>query len=285
MRRYLTSMLAAVGAALALAVGAQAQQPESHIRNVPLPPGEVQRIIQAFTAKETQFRQALNQYGFKRDAIVQTIGWGNQITGEFRRISRFAFDDNGQRYEKIILAPMSTVSEITITAEDLEDLSGVQTFALETNKIPQYNFTYVGKEKIDELDLYVFDVAPKVIPDAKKISERFFQGRIWVDDQDLQIVKVRGKGVPEGKQRFPVFETYREQIDGKYWFPTYTYADDQLVFNGGTIVHFRMRITFTDYERFRARVRILSDDVVDQSEQQQKPAPTPTPTPQKKPPM
>ena len=176
MRRYLTSILTVVGTALALAVSAQAQQPESHIRNVPLPPGEVQRIIQAFTAKETQFRQALNQYGFKRDAIVQTIGWGNQITGEFRRISRFAFDDNGQRYEKIILAPMSTVSEITITAEDLEDLSGVQTFALETNKIPQYNFTYVGKEKIDELDLYVFDVASNVIPDAKKISERFFKG-------------------------------------------------------------------------------------------------------------
>ena len=93
MRRYLTSMLAAVVAALALTVCAQAQQEESHIRNVPLPPGEVQRIIQAFTAKETQFRQALNQYGFKRDAIVQTIGWGNQITGEFRRVSRFAFDD------------------------------------------------------------------------------------------------------------------------------------------------------------------------------------------------
>ena len=277
-------MLEAVGTALALAVGAQAQQPESHIRNVPLPPGEVQRIIQAFTAKETQFRQALNQYGFKRDAIVQTIGWGNQITGEFRRVSRFAFDDNGQRYEKIILAPMSTVSEITITAEDLEDLSGVQTFALETNKIPQYNFTYVGKEKIDELDLYVFDVAPKVIPDAKKISERFFQGRIWVDDQDLQIVKVRGKGVPEGKQRFTVFETYREQIDGKYWFPTYTYADDQLVFGSGQIVHMRMRITFADYEHYKARVRILDDsDVIDQSEQ--KPTPTPTPTPQKKPPM
>jgi len=284
MRRYLTSMLAAVVAALALTVCAQAQQEESHIRNVPLPPGEVQRIIQAFTAKETQFRQALNQYGFKRDAIVQTIGWGNQITGEFRRVSRFAFDDNGQRFEKVIMAPMPTITEVGITSADIEDLSGVQTFALETDKIPQYNFTYLGKEKIDELDLFVFDVAPKVVPDPKKMKERLFLGRIWVDDRDLQIVKVHGKGVPDDKNnKYPTFETYREQIDGKYWFPTYTYADDQLVFGSGQIVHLRMRITFADYERYRARVKILDDNVIDQSEQ--KPAPTPTPTPQKKPPM
>jgi hypothetical protein len=276
-------MLAALGAALVLAICAQAQTEESHIRNVPLPPNEVQRIIQAFTAKETQFRQALNQYGFKRDAVVQTIGWGNQITGEFRRISRFAFDDSGQRFEKVILAPMSTITEVSITSADIEDLSGVQTFALETDKIPQYNFTYLGKEKIDELDLYVFDVAPKVMPDAKKTKERLFLGRIWVDDRDLQIVKVHGKGVPDDKNnKYPTFETYREQIDGKYWFPTYTYADDQLVFGSGQIVHLRMRITFADYERYKAKVKIIEGDVYDQSEQ---PAPTPTPTPNKKPPM
>ena len=287
MRRYLTSMLTAVVAALACAVCAQAQTEESHVRNAPLPPAEVQRIIQSFTAKETQFRQALNQYGFKRDAVVQTIGWGNQITGEFRRVSRFAFDDNGQRFEKVIMAPMSTITEVSITSADIEDLSGVQTFALETDKIPQYNFTYLGKEKIDELDLFVFDVAPKVMPDPKKTKERLFLGRIWVDDRDLQIVKVHGKGVPDDKNnKYPTFETYREQIDGKYWFPTYTYADDQLVFGSGQIVHMRMRITFADYERYRARVRILDDsDVIDQSEQQKKPTPTPTPTPQKKPPM
>ncbi|MBO0237265.1 hypothetical protein, partial [Vibrio parahaemolyticus] len=76
--------------------------------------------------------------------------------------------------------------------EDLEDLGGVNPFAIEPSAIPQYNFTYIGKEKIDELDLFVFDVTPKVIPDPKKSTQRLFIGRIWVDDKDLMIVKSKG---------------------------------------------------------------------------------------------
>lgn len=252
------------------------------------PPADVNRIIRAFSAKETEFRQALNKYVFKRDATVQSIGMGGQITGEYRRVSYFTFDDSGQRFEKISFFPMPTLQELVITNEDLEDLGGIQPFALEASKLDQYNFTYVGKERIDELDLYVFDVAPKVIP--KRVSERFFQGRIWVDDQDLQIVKVRGKGVPEGDQRFPTFETYREQIDGRYWFPTYTYADEDLVFPGGNVVHMRMLVKYSDFKRGQADVRIIEDDegggpgVEDQTEPkpQSKPTPAPpTPTPPK----
>ena len=67
------------------------------------------------------------------------------------------------------------------------------------------------------------------MPDPKKTKERLFSGRIWVDDQDLQIVKTKGKGVPETKNnKFPTVETYREHIDGRYWFPTYSYADEEL---------------------------------------------------------
>jgi hypothetical protein len=269
--------LAVAVAALVLAVGARAQQPESNVRHVPLPPAEVERIVRTLTAKETEFRKALNQYAFKRDAVVQSIGMGGQITGEYHRVSRFAFDDSGHRSERILSFPLPNIVDFTIEPEDIEDFGGVETFALEAEKFAQYNFNYLGKEKIDELDLYVFDVGPKVMPDPNKVKDRFFQGRIWVDDQDLQIVKVRGKGVPEGKQRFPTFETYREQIDGKYWFPTYTYADDQLVFSTGQVAHMRVRVTFADYERFRAKVRIVEGDVTDESEK-----PTPTPTPAKK---
>lgn len=247
-------------------------------------PADVNRIIAAFTAKETEFRQALNQYAFKRDATIQTIGLGGQITGEYRRVSFFTFDDSGNRFEKISFFPMPTLQELVIMNEDLEDLAGVQPFALEASKLNQYNFTYVGKERIDELDLYVFDVGPKVIP--KKVSERFFQGRIWVDDKDLQIVKVRGKGVPEGDQRFPTFETYREQIDGRYWFPTYTYADEDLVFPSGQVIHIRMLVRYSDFKRGRADVRIIETDedgpgIEDQTEQ--KPGPTPPPAPQSRP--
>jgi hypothetical protein len=218
---------------------------------------DVGRVVRAFTQKETEFRLALNGYTFTRDAVIQTIGAGDQVTGEYHRTSQFVFDDAGQRFERITHFPVPTLTEVSFTNEDLEDLGGVQPFALEASKIGQYDFTYVGTEKVDELNTYVFDVAPKVMP--KKVSERFFQGRVWVDDRDLQIVKVRGKGVPEGKQRFPTFETYREQVDGKYWFPTYTSADDLLVFPDGQTVHIRMKVRYTDYKRFQGTVRVIEE--------------------------
>lgn len=213
-----------------------------------LSPAQVDEIVRAFTNKETRFRQALNTYAFKRDALVQTIGMGGQVTGEYHRVSNFTFDDQGNRFEKISFFPMPTLTEISITAQDLEDLGGVNPFALEASKLNNYSFKYVGKEKIDELDLYIFDVGPKIMPDIKKVKERFFQGRIWVDTQDLQIVKARGKGVPEDKNnKYPIFETYREQIDGKYWFPTYTYADDELTFGNGNVVRMRLLVKYTDF--------------------------------------
>ena len=224
-----------------------------------LPQAEVDRIIKSFTAKEGQFRQALNQYSFKRDALVQSLGMGGQITGEYHRVSTFTFDDQMNRFEKISFFPMPSFGGVT--QEDLDDLGGIQPFALEPSKIAQYDFKYVGKEKIDELNLYVFDVAPKVMPDAKKTKERFFLGRVWVDDQDLQIVKTKGKGVPETKNnKFPVVETYREQIDGRFWFPTYSYADEELIFDNGEPLHIRMKVRYTDFAPARATLKITEVD-------------------------
>jgi hypothetical protein len=264
-----------------LASAVQAQQVSSATAAAGAPAAstagvDVERIIREFTAKEVMFREALNQYSFKREAIVQTIGMGGQISGEYRRVSRFVFDDSGKRYEKILLFPLPTLTEIELSPEDLEDLSGVQTFAIEPSKVNLYNLTYVGKEKIDELTCYIFDVAPKVMPDPKKTKDRFFKGRVWVDDQDLQVVKVRGKGVPEKKNsRYPTYETYREQIDGKFWFPTYTYADEELIFDSGQVVHLRMRITFNEFIRPRAKVKVLDEG------QEIIPTPSPTPEPKK----
>ena len=222
-----------------------------------LTPAQIDAIVRTFTAKETEFRQALNSYAFKRDALLQQIGMGGQVTGEYHRVSDFTFDDAGNRFEKINFFPMPSLPTGTVTPEDLEDLGGVNPFALEAAKINQYNFKYVGKERIDELDLYVFDVAPKIAPDARKTKERFFVGRIWVDDHDLQLVKSKGKGIPETKNnKFPVVETYREQIDGKYWFPTYSYADDDLIFDNGSNLHIRMRVKYTDYKVGHAKVTI-----------------------------
>lgn len=231
---------------------------------------EIDRIIAAFTGKESQFRQALNQYSFKRDATIQSLGMGGQVTGEYRRISYLTFDDQGKRFEKISFFPMPSFNQVT--KEDLDDLGGIQPFALEPSKLDKYNIKYVGKEQIDELNLYVFDVTPKVIPDPKKSNERLFVGRVWVDDLDLQIVKTRGKGVPETKiNKFPTVETYREQIDGRFWFPTYSYTDEELIFDNGSTLHVRMRVKYSDFVPARATVTITEIAGPDAPEKETKP--------------
>src|SRR6185369_5424176 len=242
-------------AALALLVLSSFSVMAKTSENGSMPPAEVDRIIHAFTAKEAEFRRALNSYSFKRDALMQKIGMGGQVTGEYHRVSQFTFDDQGNRYEKISFFPMSTLPEVT--TEDVEDLGGVDPFALEPANIGKYNIRYAGKEKIDELNLYIFDVEPKVMPDPKKVKDRLFKGRIWVDDQDLQIVKTKGKGVPETKQnKYPTVETYREHIDGKFWFPTYSYADEELIFDNGEALHIRMKVRYTDFTPTRATLKV-----------------------------
>jgi hypothetical protein len=227
-----------------------------------LPQADVDKIISRFTVKEAEFRRALNSYSFKRDALIQSIGMGGQISGEYHRVSVFTFDDQGNRYEKISFFPMSSMPEIT--AEDIEDLGGVEPFALEPSKISKYNIRYVGKEKIDELNLFIFDVSPKVLPDPKKIKDRLFLGRIWVEDQDYQIVKTKGKGVPETKNnKFPTVETYREHIDGRFWFPTYSYADEELVFDNGGSLHVRMKVRYMDFTPARATLKVTEVGEVD----------------------
>jgi len=262
---FRNSLKIALFAALAIAIQTQTAYAQTTTADAKGPsltgssnlsPAQIDDIIRKFTAKETEFRRALNSYAFKRDALIQEIGMGGQVVGEYHRVSDFTFDDHGVRFEKIGFFPMPSIQGFFLTTEDLEDLGGVNPFALEGEKAAQYNFKYVGKEKIDELDLYVFEVAPKVMPSPKS-KERVFVGRIWVDDHDLQIVKAKGKAGPETKNnKFPVVETFREQIDGKYWFPTYVYADDDLVFDNGTDVRIRMRVKYSDFVVGRGRVTI-----------------------------
>lgn len=241
---------------------------------------ETDRIVKTFTDNEGKFREALKVYAFNRNATISTIGMGGQISGVYQRDSFLTFKEDGSRFEKILYAPVPTIKEITISVEDIENLGGVNPFAIEPQYVNNYNFTYLGKEKIDELDLYVFDVAPKVLPDWKKSSLKYFSGRIWVDDQDLMIVKSKGKAVPEGKQRFPTMETWRDNVDGKYWFPALSTSDDTLVFDNGQAVKMRVRVSYKNYRVGRTEVIIL-DDV--EPTEETKPTPIASPTPTKKP--
>lgn len=216
------------------------------------PPPEIQEVIRRFAAAESENRSARNNYTFTQDFDLITVGEAGSVTGRFHRVSDIILDDRGNRIEKITFFPPSTLTTLELRNEDMQDLASVQPFALATEDLPKYQVDYVGKEKLDELNTYMFDVKPKEF----RKGERYLQGRVWVDDQDLQIVKVKGQAVPELKdQRFPHFESYRENIDGRYWFPTYVYADDVLQFKNGDI-HLRMTVRFTKYKKFSGRIRV-----------------------------
>ncbi len=251
-------------------------QPVNNIQRASLSQADTDRILRKTLEHEREFRDALTGYVFFRSATISIIGLGGQITGTYRRDSNMALTPEGKRIERISYFPVATTPPGFVTTEDLEDLGGVNPFALEPSMFDQYNFTFVGKEKIDELNLYVFDVSPKVMPDAKKTKLRYFTGRIWIDDADLMIVKTKGKAVPETKEnKFPVVETWRENVDGKYWFPSFASSDDELVFDNGAVVKLRFRVKFKDYAVGHTDVQVLDDETVVE------PEPTPSPTPKK----
>lgn len=216
----------------------------------------IAEVIRRFTEAETQNKTARNNYTFTQDIDVMILGEAGSITGRMRRTSDIVFDDRGYRIEKITFFPPSTLEPGQFSKEDMQDLAGVQPFALTTEDLPKYQVDYAGKEKIDELNTYVFSVKPRQILK----TERYFEGKIWVDDHDLQIVKAAGKAVPDvANQQFPRFESYRENIDGRYWFPTYVYADDVLVFKKGPDLHVRMVVRYTNYKKFGGRIRVADE--------------------------
>ena len=138
----------------------------------------------------------------------------------------------------------------------MDDLEHVQPFVLTTSELSKYDVKYVDHVRLDELTTYVFEVGPKTL----EKNQRYFQGRVWVDDKDLEIVKTDGKAVPDIRKKgqenvFPRFETFRENVEGNYWFPTYTRSNDVLHFSSGD-VPIRMTVKYENYKRFGVTVKI-----------------------------
>jgi len=216
----------------------------------------IEQIIQKFGDRELEFRKERDNYTYTQTFVVQTIDMDGRPDGEYRMTSDILFTPEGKRYEKVISAPPPTLERIQLSQQDMDDLEHVQPFVLTSQELPKYDVKYIGREQLDELSTYVFDVGPKKI----EKNQRYFQGRIWVDDKDLNIVKTDGKAVPDiikkgNENVFPRFETFRENIEGHYWFPTYTRSDDELRFSTGAI-HIRMTVRYANYKRFGATIKI-----------------------------
>jgi hypothetical protein len=225
-------------------------------------------IIRKFAAKETEFAQARNNYTYRQSVKLEELdGGGNPTGGRWELEEDVIFTPEGKRMEKVTYAPVISLRNILLTPEDEQDLRNVQPFVMTTAEIPEYDVHYLGREKVDEIGCYVFSVKPK----KPVTGKRYFEGQAWVDDRDLQIVKTYGKGVgvirKSSDNQFPKFETYREQVDGKYWFPTYTRADDTLHFKNGDNVRIRMVVRYQDYKRYEGRSTIKYGDVVDEKTQ------------------
>jgi hypothetical protein len=222
-----------------------------------------EQIIRQFAAKESEFQQALNHYTYRRVARVQTIDDDNKVDGEYYQVDDVIFDPSGKRTEKTVFAPESTLQRVMMSPSDLQDIQHGYPFVLTAEDIGQYNVKYVGRQKVDEVDCYAFDVAPKVIEKKK----RYLLGRIWVDATDLQIVVTNGRMVPDDTRKnsedlHPPFMTWRQQVDGHYWFPVYTKGEGILHFSGGKgymaqDVHMRDTIKYTDYKQFGSTAKII----------------------------
>jgi hypothetical protein len=219
-------------------------------------------IIQKFAAKEKQFSEALQNYVYRQTSKILELDEAGESVGKYEMTADMTFGADGKRVEKVVRAPVPTLKDLIITDEDLDDLKNTQPFVLTSDQIPMYDIRYLGKQNADEISCFVFAVKPKKLTPGK----RFFEGQIWVDDRDYQIVKTYGKAVGYQKksedQQFPKFETLREQIDGKYWFPTYTHADDTLHFKDHD-QKIRMLVTYKDYKKFEGKSTIQFGDVVD----------------------
>jgi hypothetical protein len=234
-----------------------------------------EEIIQRFAAKEKEFKEARDQYTYRQTVKVETLD-GDTPDGEYQEIFDVTFDDQGKRIKTVVFAPQDTLRKIAMTQQDMDDIENRLPFVLTSDEINEYSILYVGQQKEDELHCYVFDIAPKQIEGKK----RYFQGRIWVDDHDFQIVKTYGKTVPDINRKkgnenlFPKFTTWREQIDDKYWFPTYTRAEDTLQFSTGG-VRIREIVKYENYKKFGSKVKITYDGKDVEKGDQGQPQPSP----------
>jgi hypothetical protein len=210
-----------------------------------IPPEE---IIKRFAAKEDEFLQASADYNFRKTARLEELGPGNRPSGQVEITTEQVVGPDGRRYEKIVNRSESTLTHMDMQRGDLGIIDAAPLFPLTTGQLPRYELTYQGKQSLDELNVYIFGVKPRVLDR----THAYFSGVVWVDEQDLVIVKTIGKWVSEtgdvmSKQLpFTIFETYREQV-GKYWFPTYSRSEDSFD-QGGVSVPIRLTIRWTDYK-------------------------------------
>ena len=246
----------------------QSSEPAGFGRLDPSPPKDntPEQLITRFAAREAEFAKALGDYTYRQTVKIETIDTDTgKPNGSYNQVTDISFDDASRRAEHVVFAPGGELKDIMLTQADFDDIAHRLPFVLTTADLPQYDITYLGRQKVDDLDTYVFQAGPKRMEKGK----RYYQGKVWIDQRDLQIVLINGKSVPDDLRRgkedlSPPYTTYYEEVDGQNWFPIYTHADGILHFAAqpGAVAfdaHIRYTVKYTDYKRFRAKSRIIYD--------------------------
>ncbi len=250
-------LLAPAAHAQGASEGPMAAPADHHVTRIgtdpepPAPPSlPVAEIIHRFAAKEDEYTKSRPDYGFRKSIRIQEFAPDGSLAGEFLRVTQYTKLPDGRVAVKGIENPQSTLQGVYLAPEDLEALDRIPAYPLTSAQLSKYELKYIGKEQVDEIDCYIFQVKPKGVERVKA----YFEGVVWVDAQYLEVVKTYGKWVTEmGDQHgvpqlpFSMFETYRENVDGKYWFPNYQRSDDTLSTKQGDLA-IRLTVKWSDFK-------------------------------------
>jgi hypothetical protein len=208
-----------------------------------------EEIVRRFSAKEDEFIAARPNYGSRKTIRIEEFGENGKPVGQFLMVTETTRAANGQVINKMVQKPQSTLHYFTLETEDVKELDRIPAFPLTTAQLAKYDLKFIGEEQVDEVDCYIFKVKPKVLDRA----HAYLDGLAWVDTKYLEVVKTYGRWVNElGEVRsatlpFTLFETYRENVDGKYWFPNYERSDDTIHLKDLN-VPVRLVIKWTDFK-------------------------------------
>ena len=262
---------AAIGAGLLFAAATGCAQEKQGPQTTPPPEHDVKRvtadapppeappnvpqavIVKHFAEKEEEYAKVRQRYGYKKTIKLTEYGTDGNPMGEFSVTSTPIVASDGKLYERVTANEPSTLKTVKLSPEDVNALSKIPNYPLAQSQIEKYTITYAGRQLVDEVDCYIYQVKPRFLERANAL----FEGVVWVDTKYLEIVKSYGKFVTDlgdfhsPELPFSNFETYRENVEGKYWFPNYARSDDRLHFDSGD-VPLRVVIKWTEFKPLSA---------------------------------
>jgi hypothetical protein len=213
------------------------------------PPPNLAKLV---AHRESETIKERNEYTYRQTVTLQELDGNGGARGEYREVRDVIFSPSHDRSEDLVGKPSNGLKNLKMTEEDFRDIREIQPLTLTEEQLWNYDTKFRGDETMDDIDCWVLQIKPRQILEG----QRFFEGLLWVDKKEYNIVRLQGQAVPQIRSMreenlFPRFTTIRKPIDGKHWFAMFTYADDTLQFRTGPQRE-KLTIAYTNYKRFSA---------------------------------